>query len=284
MIDGKRFYGYIPSPQDDRDYDISRLVKSAPILPASYVTKVPLHIFDQGDSSMCVGCSIANLKRIIEYKQTGDTDDFSPAYIYGNRRVDDYRGEGLVPRQALKTLQDFGICHLKFFPGNYSYTSAAKYYSLQKIRLDAVAYPYRISSYYRLNNIHDIKTAIFTLGGALLAYDVYNCLMEPGEDGVIKYDPNNLGENLGGHQMLAVGWNQTGFIVVNSWSNDYGIGFEELNTEGGVIIIPYSYMPTEAWAVVDEVLEQSVMERYPGKVTFSDKIKNFFKKLFGKNI
>ena len=273
-------FGFIPSPQDDRDYEISRLVKSSPILPPSYITNVPMNIFDQGESSMCVGCSIANMKHIIEYRQNGDTDNFSPAYIYANRRPDDYKGEGLVPRQALKTLQDYGICHLFQFPGIYSYESAKKYYNLQKIKLDRIAYPFRISSYYRLSSINDIKTAIFTLGGALVAYDVYDCLMEPDKNGVVKYDPEHLGECYGGHQMLAVGWNETGFIVVNSWSEDYGRACKELGVRGGICTIPYNYMPTEAWAVTDEITEKSVAAKYREKKGFFRGICDYIKNLF----
>ena len=271
--------GYIPSPIDERDYKINRLVKNAPHLPDTYLTKVPLKIFDQEDSNMCVGCAIATMKHVIESRQTGDNEPFSPAYIYANRRHDDYQGEGMVPREALKNLQNYGICHLYYFPGNYTYFNAQKYYALAKPRLDEKARPYRISSYYRLNSTSDIKTAIYTLGCAMVAYDVYECLFNPRSDGVVEYNENTRGECQGGHQMLAIGYNEIGFIVVNSWSTDYGIGNEELGIDGGLVIIPYDYKPTESWAVVDDITEKEVKALYgPRKISIFKKITGLFTK------
>ena len=59
--------GYIPSPEDSRDYKLSRLIKCSPKLPSSYITKRKnIHVFDQDDSNMCVSCAIAAFKQIIE--------------------------------------------------------------------------------------------------------------------------------------------------------------------------------------------------------------------------
>ena len=54
---------------------------------------------------------------------------------------------------------------------------------------------------------------------------------------IIHYDAKNPGECYGGHQMLAVGWNEQGLIVCNSWGESYGVGFSENQTTGGLIII-----------------------------------------------
>lgn len=251
--------GYIPSPNDSRDYELSRLIKCYHKLPSSFIVKCKnLHVFDQVNTNMCVSCAIAAIKQIIETNQIEDNEPFSPAYIYANRKMTDYRGEGMIPRQALKILKEYGICHNVHFPGVYTYESAKKYYSLSKSKLDNLAKPYKISSYYRLKTIDDIKNAIYSTGGALVAYSVYDCLFDPDENGLIHFNEMDTGEYHGGHQMLAIGWNETGFIVLNSWSEDYGIGNEDLGIKGGLVIIPYNYHPEEAWAVTDDITEAKI--------------------------
>lgn len=270
--------GFIPSPKDDRDYKLDKLVKSAVKLPHEYLNTTTPIIFDQGESSTCVGCALAQAKHLIEYKQLQDKGKFSPLYIYSHRHDDDYQGEGMITREALKSLKDFGMCHYADFPGFYSFKDGKALYELDKENLDKKAYPYRISSYYRLHNINDIKTAIFTLGFALVAYDVYPCMYQPDENGRIIYDKNNPGECDGGHQMIALGWDDYGLIVCNSWSEDYGVGIEENNTNGGMIFIPYEYKPTEAWACTDEIREKEVQTMCSSSI-FS-RIRRFFYRLY----
>lgn len=271
--------GYIPSKYDERDFKINKLVKSSVKLPEKYINPTPLKIFDQGESEMCVACALAQAKHIIEYKQTGDKDAFSPAYIYANRGKNDYDGEGMIPREALKRLKESGDCHYSQFSGFYTLDKAKEIYEKAKSKLDIKAYPYRISSYYRLNTMEEIKTAIYTLGFALVAYEVYDCMYEPKENGLIDYNEETKGESQGGHQMIAVGWVPNGLVVVNSWSDAYGTGFMENRSKGGLIIIPWDYKPTESWACTDSITEKEVKAAYrfsPVK-WFKNILKKFFK-------
>lgn len=276
-IEEYKLNGYKPSPIDERDYNLKQLVRCAIKLPECYRNSAHIQILDQGNTSMCVGCALAQAKYIIEQSQTNDSNMFSPAYIYANRKESDWQGEGMIPRQALKGLKDNGVCHLHDYVGFYDYQQAKNIYTKRKDELDKKAYPYRISSYYRLNNINDIKEAIYTTGFALVAYDVYKSLYQPVNGDVI-YEPNDT-ENLGGHQMIAIGYddNRNGgsLIVVNSWGKEYG--------NRGICYIPYDYKPTEAWAMVDSITEQYIEDNYnnkPTKVTIFTKIIDFIKSIF----
>lgn len=249
--------GVVPSPEDNRDYQLSQLVRFAVKLPESYINPCPLTIFDQKDTGACVAAAIAQAKHIIESRQTHDRRPFSPMYIYAKREDDDYKGPGGIPREFIKNLKDYGICHYDEFEGFMEYPDAEQIYQGNKTHLDGAAYPYRISSFYALNNMEEIKIAIYTLGFALLAYNINKFFYCPNKTtGLVKY--SKFAKSEGAHEVLAVGFNQDGIICCNSWGTDYGIGFKENKTEGGMMVVPYKYLPLESWAIVDTITETHV--------------------------
>lgn len=254
--------GYKPSPVDERDYRLSQLISCAPRLPEEYINPTPLHIFDQGNTCSCVACSAAQGKHLLEYRQTDDDQPFSPMYLYGHRQEGDYLGAGYIPREAWKNLKAFGMCHWDDFDGFYEYPEARTRYHKNETSLDAKAYPYRISSYYRLKSKKDIQTAILTIGFAMVAYYVQEPMYYPDKDGIVQYDPTIPEDPEAGHQMIAVGYNREGLIVCNSWGINYGIGFKENHTEGGLMIVPYDYPVSEAWAIIDDISEKFTKEIY----------------------
>ena len=266
--------GALKSPYDKRDYKLNKLVKTAvDISDKEYINNTPYKTFNQGNTSTCVGCSLAQGKHFIEYVQTNDNKSFSPTYIYGNRDMNDYKGEGMIPREALKTAQKYGICHYEDLEGLYTFVKSRILYENNKKELDAKAYPYRISSYYRLENTNDIKKAIKTIGFAWMSYDVYDCMFSP-KDGVVQYDKTNLGQCEGGHQVLCIGWDEIGWIILNSWGDNYST----IHNKKGCMVVPYDYTPTEVWAVVDEITENQIALKYGTKLDiFIRKIKNIFK-------
>lgn len=246
--------GFRRSPKDERDYKIDRLVKAAVKLPDTYNDGTPLGIFDQGTSEECAGCAFAQAVHIFDYKQNGYNRRFSPSDIFANRSALDYKGEGMVPRQGLKNLQKSGICLWDDFPGFFTYEECVERYKKDEKKLNELEYPNRISSFYRLNSIADIKTAIYTIGFALVAYDVYDCMYDVDADGIVHYDANKLGTNWGGHQIIATGWNENSLTVPNSWGEEFG--------DEGVMYVPYEYMPTESWACTDDITEKKVAQQY----------------------
>lgn len=249
--------GVIPSPEDNRDYQLSSLVRFAVQLPESYINPCPLHIFDQKDTGACVAATIAQAKHIIEARQTHDSRPFSPMYIYANREDDDYKGPGGIPREFIKNLRDHGICHYDEFEGFVEYPIASQRYKDNKTHLDGSAYPYRISSFYALNNIEEVKIAIYTLGFAMIAYNINKYFYTPDKrTGIVKY--SKIAKSQGAHEVLGIGFNKDGIICANSWGSSYGIGLEENKTPGGMMVVPYKYEPLESWALVDDITEKNV--------------------------
>ena len=60
-------------------------------------------------------------------------------------------------------------------------------------------------------------------------------------NGVLDIPEDYNDDKLGGHMILILGWNETGFIIQNSWGKDWG--------NEGCGILPYEYRIDEAWGV-----------------------------------
>ena len=269
MADYKELYpagGALKSPEDERDYKIDQLVCKAVPLPAEYIVKTPAIIANQQRVSSCVACSLAQIKHCQEYQEMGDNKMFSGAYIYGNRQAGDYEGAGMYPREALKNLVKNGACHEEDFPGydTYEYDQCKELYNVNKETLDRKAKPYRISSYYNLPSLRDIKTALYTANQYVqICYDVHECLYTPDINGKIPYNRLNPGRSYGGHSMVCCGYSDTkqALLVINSWGKDYGINVPGV-ADGGLIWIPYDYPFMEAWAAIDAKTEKELIENY----------------------
>ena len=235
--------GVISSPVDNRDYTLNNLATSLnSTLPASYRISVKPPLFSQGSIGCCVACALAYCRYIQEELQEGTANKFSVNYIYGNRLSSDNQDEGMVPRQALKTLTDYGDCHWGDFSGCDEYPMAKSKYDTDKEKYDNLAYPYKINSYYRLNTTEEIKTAVYNLGCAIVVYDITKYLRSP-VDGYVTYDADSIN---GLHCMTIVGWTDDNYwIVLNSWGSDYGID--------GYCYVPFDYPVKESWTMIDDL-------------------------------
>lgn len=259
--------GALKSPDDDRDYTMGQIVMKAVRLPEKHIVQVPAIIADQKNVASCCACTLAQIKHCQEYQETGDTNMFSAAYIYANRKDTDYQGEGMFPREALSNLVEYGTCYNEDFPwyATYEYAQTKDLYSSNKNVLDKKAKPYRASSYYRLNTLEDVKTALYVTNQYVqICYDVYKCLYHPNSaTGIVEYNEEKRGKCYGGHSMTCVAYDDTKRClgIVNSWNIDYGVGIEGV-ANGGCVWIPYEYEFGEAWCVIDAKTEKEIIRNY----------------------
>ena len=173
---------------------------------------------------------------------------FSTNFIYGTRDIGYYIGDGMCIRDALKTIRKYGDCYYSDCPGNTDLQE-----SMEKINKDVenyrnLAYPHRVKSYYRATTAADIKTALMHYGpvvvsmtckdGAKIVDDIYVY-----EDGA---------KSIGRHCVLIVGWNKFGWIIQNSWGESYA--------SDGYFTLPFSVKLNEAWGVVDQEDDYSLIK------------------------
>ena len=211
-------FGALPSPKDIRDYKLKIKIKEDS--PISFYVSNKVYVKDQGKRPTCVAHT---LSEIIEYnyrKENKEYERFSTDFIYGLRDSSKYKSdqEGMYLREGLSIIKDFGDVFYSDLSSN-SYALEAKTQVISKENeLKQKAYPYRISSYYRINSLEELKYSLLHHGpiagsmrwykGSFLYKNIY------------KYNSNN---EYYCHAVLIVGWDdKDNFIVQNSWGKFWG--------------------------------------------------------------
>jgi len=211
--------GLIPSPIDHRDIPLSAVSTLITPAPATYRIPYILTLKNQGDKPICVGCSGASIKEFWERKE-GNAIEFDGKYLYNKCKELDGMPDvqGTYYRMGLKILKDIGA---KPVGGN---------------EIDK----YRIGGYVKLTDISfdGLKRAIYEFGAILAGFRGSN---EGWQTAYIR--PPRTGENIWGHAILLVGYNENYLIFQNSWGEwgDKGYGY-----------ISREYLPylIEAWGIL----------------------------------
>lgn len=226
----ERKYGAFESPKDLRDFRASSVAKAV-TLPTEFSLKAT-HIKDQGLVNSCVAHALSSMMEM------QDGTNYSTGWIYGYRPEGYFQGEGMYPREALKTIHNLGAVENQDFNVNIEMPKAKQKVDDNLIALEAFADDYKIQSYARLYSENEIKSWLYTkqtpipiaIATENLKLDEHNIVQVP------EYYPNS------GHMMLLIGWNEIGYIIQNSWGEDWG--------DKGLCILPYEYKIREAWGVI----------------------------------
>ena len=224
-------YGCKKEVVDKRDYKLKNV--SANVLPKEHRITMP-DVKNQGMINSCVAHSLSTFME--EYYKAAN-EKFSVGFIYGYRPVSYYQGEGMYPRDALKTLQKLGDVPYAAFPYNEEIPGIKIKVNNDLNNLTLVANEYRIKSYARIYTINDIKTCLLNDCPVPISIPVYNNL-ELDEQNIVRM-PN--GEIQGYHMVILYGWNESGFLMQNSWGTNWG--------NGGRAVLPYDYPIDSAWAI-----------------------------------
>lgn len=233
-------YGWKPDLPDQRDHLYAapaRIVRSLP-KSVDLRPKCPPEIYDQGELGSCtanaIGCAI-DFNRI---KQGLPAFMPSRLFIYYNER----EMEGTVPidagamiRDGIKSVNTHGACPEVEWPYDISkfavkppepaYVSAEKYQVLHYMRV--------------IQNLNHLKACLAAGYPFVFGFSVYESF-ETGsvaQTGIMSM-PGPREQNLGGHAVLAVGYDDSTqmFVIRNSWGAGWG--------QGGHFFMPYQYMTT----------------------------------------
>ena len=204
-------YGFIASKIDgtELEFEEDKTMK----LPKSYSYKKYLpKILNQGSKPICVPCSISAYINWSENLDNGDNktdNNVNLKEIYSNRTNDS--DDGMSFKDAFHYLRHYGVETDKGI--------------------------FKIKRYAKVGGIFTLKQALVVNGpcvGGLRVYDSGRC----------DFWNKLYGDSfLGGHAISIVGYNEEGFIIRNSWGENF--------CEEGYTVIPYDEFDnfTEIWTV-----------------------------------
>ncbi|MDX8380070.1 MAG: C1 family peptidase [Gallionella sp.] len=192
-------------------------------------------ILDQGQEGACTGFGLACVINFMLWKKAGMPQLFesvSPRMLYHfARRFDEFEGEnyqGSSCRGALKGWYNNGVC----IQSNWPYQ--AGHDSLPKAGWDSDAIERTLGVYYRIDtqNLSDLQAAILEVGAIYVSAYTHNGwntvdshIKTPALHSdlpIIAYDGKPSRRD--GHSFALLGFNRDGFVIQNSWGNNWGAG------------------------------------------------------------
>ena len=248
--------GAIPSPDDPRDWDIvstgiaTRVQVEDINYPESYmIPNLPEEIYNQDIYPTCVSFALALVKEVQDEKEQAPFDEkrCSTGFIYANRAEDDWQGDGMISREALKQLQKVGVCAWSDFPINKHYKEARQLLEAKENykELREGAIQRSIKAYYRIYTLEELKYTLMYVGPVLASIPSYSSAYWNRTTGEMKQGPE--GTKTGNHAVVFVGWKDNDTIIVrNSWGKNWG--------DGGYGYLKLSeYKINEMWAIADRL-------------------------------
>jgi C1A family cysteine protease len=217
----ERKYGLKRDKLDTRDlfhHMHFMAIKTPPVL--DYRPQCP-PVMDQGDEGSCTANSLAALREF--YQPQPGVPPLSRQMLYWEERnmegtVDEDAGAEL--RDGMKVLQTIGVCPEEDAPYGMQYLTKSP---SEKAIADAAAF--KIVGYYRVNGIMQIKQALARKNPVALGFDVFESFESDtvAATGMMSM-PGDNEQNVGGHAVLIVGYDDTKnyLIIRNSWGPGWG--------------------------------------------------------------
>lgn len=236
------FDSVIKSPYDARDYTITA-EKEFP--EAFSLNTVPVK--NQGTKPTCAAHALSSVVEYHHQRQHGQYARFSTEFIYGLREEGYYMGDGMIIRNGLNTLLKYGDVYESDCEGNHNCDKAMSHVAADIDRLKELAYPHRISAYFKIRDAEELKTALMRYGvvvASMKVYDWHRLVKD-----VYTYNPSNP---YGNHCVFIYGWNKDGWLVQNSWGQLYG--------GDGRFVIPFDFKFNEMWGVADDITDGVIVK------------------------
>lgn len=231
--------GWIPDIPDQRDYLYSAIKPKIRLPVQVDISHLCSTVEDQGKLGSCTACALAGNLEFLDNKPDYEYADVSKLFIYYNERA--LRGNegydsGASLRDGIKTLKKTGYCLESAWPyviSRFDVRPPARCYLEAGRR--------RIESYHRIHTLPEMLTCLAEGYPFVFGFAVYESFQSKNTQKTGRVVMPKKGERmLGGHAVMAAGYNQKGksFFVRNSWGADWG--------RAGYFTMPYEYVETLA--------------------------------------
>lgn len=201
-------------------------------------------IVDQGALGSCTANALASgFREYLLRKEKGDKTRLSRLYLYWHEReltntINEDSGAYL--RDGMKVLQKLGCAPEADFPYEID-----RFTEQPSDQAEQHAGAYRISEYHRVPSLEGLKVALSEGYPVVFGAEIFSSFESErvAKTGIVPM-PRFWERSLGGHAMLAVGYNdpKQHVIVRNSWGDQWG--------DNGYCYIPYRYFEkyvTDMW-------------------------------------
>lgn len=237
----KRKYSWKPDRHDGRDFKYSAV---RPVTPGSFPDHVDLRslcspVADQGEIGSCTanawGAGMIEFLELYEKKNkiegaqvfsSAPFDAVSRLFLYWNERDangDTSEDSGAELRDGAKALASLGICRESVWDYNQD-----NLFAKPSDAAFAEGAAHKISQYYRLQNINDMKHCLAQGFPFVLGFMVYEQFEseQMSQDGMLEV-PGPEDECVGGHAVCCVGYEYRNgkklWLIRNSWGKDWAL-------------------------------------------------------------
>ena len=211
-------FGYIPSPEDKRDWKVENIFTSSHLPPKLDLSKDLEPVRDQRTFGTCVAMSLACMKEYQEILDLKITGYLSPMYIYNQRCNKPEKGMHI--RDAFKILKEYGIireAYIRYGDETSPITKEMK--ELGKL--------YKIDAYAQVETVEGLKQALYQQGLCIMAFPIYDYDYD-GKRMWYKRTPDSKITSL--HCVTVSGYDEKkkledrvgAFKIRNSWGENWG--------------------------------------------------------------
>jgi hypothetical protein len=202
---------------DFRDWIYEPTLRALP--EACLPKKAWLHVLDQGEEGACTGFGLAAVVNYLIRARSGrPSERVSARMLYEMAKRHDrwpgHRYDGSTARGAMKGWAKNGVCLDAHWPYDLEDPGELS----EKARKSALRYP--LGAYYRVLPKRSDVHAALTETDILFASAATHKGWDEVKNGLIHFDSG--WSEQGGHAFAIVGYTERGFLIQNSWSEDWG--------------------------------------------------------------
>jgi hypothetical protein len=180
---------------------------------------------NQGASNACTGFALAHVVDALRLHAESHEPPSSAMMLYHMAKLnDEWSGtdyEGSSIRGALKGFHNYGVCAEAAAP----FDPRPKDW-LPDVEQSRAARSCRLGAYYRLRpEINDYHAALNEVGAIYVSAVIHKGWAHPrkdGREGPSRIPSSDRTPSVGGHAFAVVGYDDEGFIVLNSWGGAWG--------------------------------------------------------------